>query len=190
MTSTPQTILQHKEPETSYSFRKCCEAVGNAVPIEDRARLYTKLEPFGGKAWFMGRCPLPTHEDKTPSFYIYPPGRYHCYGCGGSGDVVDLEFHCGEYGELWEAMISLAVEYDVKLPERPPSWFRRQERQRPMRDALEEVKVKHVQRRLYRIFAPTIEQIEDETERKAEKAEVWNDLRRAAALVVAGRRTK
>ena len=86
-------------------------------------------------------------------------------------------------------MISLAVEYDVKLPERPPSWFRRQERQRPMRDALEEVKVKHVQRRLYRIFAPAIEKIEDQAERKAEKVQTWDDLRHVAALIVAGRRS-
>jgi hypothetical protein len=33
--------------------------------------------------------------------------------------VIDLEFFCGDYGELWEAMISLAIEYDVDLPERP-----------------------------------------------------------------------
>ena len=188
--TAPTPIVQNSPPGTSYGFRSCCRAVRDAVPIEEVARRYTKLEPFGGKAWFTGRCPFPTHEDKTPSFYIYPPGRYHCYGCGGHGDVVDLEFHCGDYGELWEAMISLAVEYDVELPERPRRWFARQERQKPIRDALEEVKVKHVQRRLYRVFAPTIEAIEDETELKAEKAEVWNDLRRVAALVVAGRRTK
>jgi hypothetical protein len=97
--------------------------VRDAVRIEEIARRYTKLEPFGGNAWFVGHCALPDHEDKTPSFYIYPPGRYHCYGCGGSGDVVDLEFHCGHYSELWETMISLAVEYDVELPQRPPAWF-------------------------------------------------------------------
>jgi hypothetical protein len=46
-----------------------------------------------------------------------------------------------------------------------------------------------VQRRLYRIFAPTIERIEDETERKAEKAQTWRDLRGVAVLVVAGMRS-
>jgi len=103
--------------------------------------------------------------------------------------VVDLEFHCGDYGELWEAMISLAVEYDVELPERPPSWFRRQERQEPVRDALEEAQVRHVQRRLYRIFADAIERIEDETERQSEKAQTWHDLRGVAVMVVVGRRS-
>src|SRR5918995_697049 len=159
MTSTPQAILPDNSANASYGFRKCCEAVRDAVPIGEIARRYTTLEHLGGKAWFTGRCPLPDHEDKTASFYIYPPGRYHCYGCGGSGDVVDLEFHCGHYSELWETMISLAVEFDVELPQRPPSWFRRQERQRPVRDALEEVKMPHAQRRLYRLFAPVIERI-------------------------------
>jgi DNA primase len=187
--TTPQTILQHSPPYSSYGFRKCCEAIRDDVPIEEVARRYTHLEPFGGKAWFTGRCPLPDHEDKTPSFYIYPPGRYHCYGCSGSSDVVDLEFHCGDYGELWEAMISLAVEYDVELPGPPRRWFTRQQRQKPVKDVLEEVKVRHVQRRLYRLFAPVIERIEDRTEREAENAQTWHDLRQVAVLVVAGRRS-
>jgi DNA primase len=189
MTLAPHKIIQASPQETSYGFRKCCEAVRDAAPIEEVARRYTKLEPFAGKPWFTGRCPLPDHEDKRPSFYIYPPRRWWCYGCNRGGDVVDLEFHCGDYGELWQAMISLAVEYDVDLPERPTRWFARQERQKPVRDALEEVKVRHVQRRLYRLFAPVIERIEDQTERKAEKAQTWHDLRRVAVLVVAGRRS-
>jgi DNA primase len=184
----PDRSIQDSPADTSYGFRKCCEAIRDAVPIEEVARQYTHLEPFGGKAWFTGRCPLPDHEDKTPSFYIYPPGRYHCYGCGGSGDVVDLEFHCGDYSELWEAMISLAVEHDVDLPERPRHWLARQERQKPVKDALEEVKVRHVQRRLYRLFAPVIERIEDQAERTAEKVQTWHDLRHVATLIVAGRR--
>jgi hypothetical protein len=135
------------------------------------------------------RWSLPDHDDHNPSFYIYLPGRWHCYGCGRGGDVIDLEFFCGGYAEKWGAMIALAVEYGVELPQRPPPWYRRQERQRPARDALGEVKVRHVQRRLYRIFAPTIERIEDETERKAEKAQTWRNLRGVAVLVVAGMRS-
>lgn len=179
----------YKSPNKGYGFRKGCDAVRDAVPIEEVARRYTDLQLFGGKAWFVARCALPDHEDKTASFYIYPPGRWWCYGCGRGGDVVDLEFHCGDYGELWEAMIALAVEYDVELPQRPPAWFARQERQKPVRDALEEVKVKHAQRRLYRIFAPAIEKIEDQAECEAEKVQTWQDLRHVAALIVAGRRS-
>jgi hypothetical protein len=169
MTLSPHRIIQESPPATSYGFRKCCEIVCDAVPIEERARLHTKLEPLGGNAWFTGRCPLPDHEDKTPSFYIYPPGRWWCYGCNRGGDVVDLEFHCGDYGELWEAMISLAVEYGVELPERPESWRRKQRRQKPVRDAVENARREVMRRRLFRwCVLPIIDAIEDEEERKQE----------------------
>ena len=179
----------YKSPDSSYGFRKCCEAVRGAVPVEEIARRYTNLEPLGGKAWFTGRCPLPDHPDNDPSFYIYPPGRWWCYGCDRGGDVVDLEFHCGDHTELWEAMISLAVEYDVKLPERPRSWFGRQARQKPTRDALEEAMIRHVQRRLFRVFLlPEIQKIESDRERAEEYRAAWEDLRPVAEGVVAGRR--
>jgi DNA primase len=139
-------------PKDTYGFRRCCEAVRGAVPVEEVARGYTELRPLGGRAWFTGRCPLPDHEDKSPSFYVYPPGRWWCYGCGRGGDVVDLEFFCGDYGELWEAMISLAVDYGVELPERPRSWHGKQARQQPVRNAIEAAKVYAARRRLYRRF--------------------------------------
>ncbi len=185
MPFSPPPIIQSSPPGTPYAFRKCCETVRDAVALEKVARRYTDLEPLGGKAWFVGRCALPDHEDKTPSFYIYPPGRWHCYGCGRGGDVVDLEFHCGDYGELWEAMVSLAVEHDVKLPERPRSWFARQERQKPVRDALEQARIGRVQRRLYRwLCAPNIARFEDEAERQDEEAIAWHDCGRMAQIMV------
>ncbi len=121
MTLAPEPL--YKNLTNRHGFRKCCEAVREDVSIEGIARRHTKLETLGGNAWFTGRCPLPDHDDKTPSLYIYPPGRYHCYGCGANGDVVDLEFQCGDYGEFWKAMIALAVEYEVELPQRPKRWL-------------------------------------------------------------------
>ena len=36
-----------------------------------------------------GRCPF--HEDRTPSFCVYPETEsFHCFGCGASGDVIDF----------------------------------------------------------------------------------------------------
>jgi CHC2 zinc finger len=177
MTLSPPTILQHSPQETSYGFRQCCKAVRDAVPIEEVARRYTKLEPFGGKAWFTGRCPLPNHEDKTPSFYIYPPGRYHCYGYGGSGDVVDLEFFCGNYGELWEAMVSLAVEYGVELPRRPQRWYEKEARHARWREEAEKVRAEVVRRRIFRLLVlPTVNRIEKEEERREELERAWRDF--------------
>jgi hypothetical protein len=175
MTLAPETL--YKSPTNSYGFRKCCEVIRAKAPIEDRARRFTKLEPLGGNAWFTGRCPLPDHEDKTPSFYIYPPGRYHCYGCGQNGDVIDLEFHCGDYGELWEAMIALAVEYDVELPQRPKRWHRKEARHTRWREEAEKVKAELVRRRVFRLLVlPSVNRIEKEDERRQELERAWLDF--------------
>jgi hypothetical protein len=175
--TAPTPIVQNSPPGTSYGFRSCCRAVRDAVPIEEVARRYTKLEPFGGKAWFTGRCPFPTHEDKTPSFYIYPPGRYHCYGCGGNGDVVDLEFFCGDYGELWEAMVSLAVEYGVELPRRPQRWHEKEARHVRWREEADKVRAEVVRRRIFRLLIlPTVNRIEKEEERRKELERAWRDF--------------
>ena len=184
MVATPPELYPGSSPDNTYGFRKCCEAIRGAVPIEDVARRYTRLEPLGGRAWFSGRCPLPDHEDRSPSFYLYPPGRYHCYGCERGGDVVDLEFFCGDYGELWEAMISLAVDYCVELPSRSDAWFRRQERQQPVRGAIDQIRLNSLQRRLYRwLFLPMVERIEDPDERREEGERLWVETAELARLV-------
>lgn len=35
-----------------------------------------------------GCCPF--HADNSPSFVVYPDQRFHCFGCGADGDVVDF----------------------------------------------------------------------------------------------------
>jgi DNA primase len=185
MATSPLNIITN-DPHHTYGFRKCCEAIREAVPIEEVARRYTDLEPFGGQAWFTGRCPLPDHEDKTPSFYIYPPGRFYCYGCNRHGDVVDLEFFCGDYGELWEAMIALSLEYGVELPKRPESWYRRQERQKPIRAGIEAAKIHAARRRLYRkFFEPLVLATEDQETRAHDAQLFWEMTEPLAERLVA-----
>jgi len=167
----------YKSSDNSYGFRTCCETIRNAVSIEEVASRYTNLESFGGRAQFVGRCALPDHEDKTPSFYIYPPGRFHCYGCGRGGDVVDLEFFCGDYGELWEAMVSLAVEYGVELPRRPQRWYEKEARHARWREEAEKVRAEVVRRRIFRLLIlPVVNRIEKEEERREELKRAWRDF--------------
>ncbi len=35
-------------------------------------------------------CPLPGHQEETPSFNIYDNRRFRCYGCGKHGDALDF----------------------------------------------------------------------------------------------------
>ena len=59
---------------------------------------------------FSCRCPLPGHNDGTPSFFVNPEkATWYCHGCKKGGSVVDL--HMALYGlTLAEAMKDLGGE--------------------------------------------------------------------------------
>ena len=53
------------------------EVVSSYVQLRHRGRTHTGLCPF--------------HSEKTPSFVVYPETQsFYCFGCGASGDVIDL----------------------------------------------------------------------------------------------------
>lgn len=63
--------------------------------IKERADLvafvsqYTDLVQRGSN--WKGKCPLSTHDEKTPSFWVYPENHnWYCYGCSTWGDIFDL----------------------------------------------------------------------------------------------------
>ena len=62
-------------------------AIRQAYPIVTVAGAVTKLRKAGRN--FTGCCPF--HNEKTPSFYVYPDTEsFHCFGCSAHGDVVDF----------------------------------------------------------------------------------------------------
>src|SRR5215211_74571 len=132
-------------------------AIRENVPLETVAAKATTLTPSGGgKA--KGLCPLPDHQEKTPSFYVYPNDRWWCFGCGRGGDVVALYASVNDFGALREAVGYMALEYGVEIPRRPESWFRKQERQAPIRTKIEAAQIHLARRRLYRrFFKPVME---------------------------------
>ncbi len=167
--------LYSPPPESTYGFRKCCEVIRAAVPVEEIARRYTELKPLGGRAWFEGRCPLTDHDDHDPSFYIYSQGRWRCYGCNRSGDVIDLEFRCGGYAQLWEAMIALASEYNVELPSRSETWHSWKKAKCEIRNVAEEARKEVRRERLFKVLVLTGPEfgIEDPDERRAAIEQAW-----------------
>ena len=47
-----------------------------------------------GDEW-LARCPLPDHEDQTPSFTTNPEKNlWFCHGCVRGGDVIELARFC------------------------------------------------------------------------------------------------
>lgn len=48
-------------------------------------------ELIAHSGYYQARCPHPDHDDRSPSFTVYPEGqRAACWTCGFSGDVIDL----------------------------------------------------------------------------------------------------
>jgi len=55
--------------------------------ILDVVGSYVPLKKKGNNYW--GLCPF--HNEKTPSFSVYPPKQmYHCFGCGESGNSISF----------------------------------------------------------------------------------------------------
>jgi DNA primase len=125
----------------------------------------------------VGRCPLPDHEDKTPSFTVNPEKNvWFCHGCLRSGDVVDLaRFAWGyEKHELTMAAADLLHEFGHPIPERPESWHRKQARQKPIRNGIEAAKIHVARRRLYRrYFEPIVLASTDEEDRAHDEQLLW-----------------
>src|SRR5258708_14005141 len=65
-----------------------------AYPVKQQADIvrivgeYVKLKKAGAQN-FSGLCPF--HQEKTPSFSVHATRQfYHCFGCGGCGDVFSF----------------------------------------------------------------------------------------------------
>jgi DNA primase len=153
------------------------------VPVIDLADRLTG--PSGlrrvGKEW-AGRCPLPDHEDRSPSFTVNSEKNvFFCHGCLRGGDVVELARLAWGYDQrdAHIAAAMLLMEFGHELPERPPAWHRKQERQRHTRTAIEETKKDVVRRRLFRhLILPLIDAIEDEEEHARELDRAWGEFQR------------
>lgn len=89
------------------------ERVKQAVPLRDAAECYglnvTRSQ--------MICCPF--HEERTPSFKLYED-HYYCFGCGASGDVINLTAQI--FGITFhEAAHKLAADFGNDPNQPPPA---------------------------------------------------------------------
>jgi DNA primase len=82
-----------------------------AAVVGRRARLARS-----GRQW-KGCCPF--HGEKTPSFYVYEDGHYHCFGCGAHGDAIGFVMQSEGVGFM-EAVERLATEASLEVPKPSP----------------------------------------------------------------------
>lgn len=83
------------------------------VDIEDAISPYVQLKRRGRN--LIGLCPF--HNEKTPSFTVYPEsGSFYCFGCGVGGDIFSFT-RLIEGLDYIEAVKLLAEKTGVRLPE-------------------------------------------------------------------------
>ena len=79
------------------------EVIGQYVQLRHRGRTYTGLCPF--------------HNEKTPSFTVYPDTQsFYCFGCGAAGDVINFVRKISNLGYV-EAVKQLAGRAGMPMPE-------------------------------------------------------------------------
>ncbi|QOG07625.1 DNA primase [Aureimonas sp. OT7] len=113
------------------------EEIKSRIPISEvigRRVTWDRRKSQAGKGDYWACCPF--HGEKTPSFHCEDSkGRYHCFGCGVSGDhfrfLTDLEGM-----SFPEAVERLAGEAGLPMPERDPEAELRQEARTSQIDAL------------------------------------------------------
>ena len=90
------------------------EEIKERTSLVDLVGQRVKLTKAGRN--FKGLCPF--HNEKTPSFYVFPErDGYHCFGCGQSGDVFTWVMRT-ENVEFGEALRILAERAGVELKPR------------------------------------------------------------------------
>jgi hypothetical protein len=80
-------------PKKYFCTDACCREyfervkAANPLPAFCQSR-GMQLNRNGSPDHFVCLCPL--HQEKTPSFTLYPDNEFYCFGCAAKGDVIDL----------------------------------------------------------------------------------------------------
>jgi DNA primase len=130
-----------------------------------------------GERW-RGKCPICENGEHSDAFSLDDTlGLFHCFACGSGGDVVRLvERWCGF--SVAEAVAWLGHTYDLDLPERPESWYRKQDRQARLRQALIEERREIKRRRLFKyLILPELEKL-PEADQPREAEITWERMKR------------
>src|SRR5215211_9025490 len=95
--------------------RDAVQEVRERTDIVDLVGQYVQLKKAGRS--YKGLCPF--HQEKTPSFIVFPDSQnFHCFGCGRGGDL--FSFYMGvERAEFREALQELAKRAGVQLDSAP-----------------------------------------------------------------------
>jgi DNA primase len=141
----------NREPVT---VRTQIRFLKDEIPIEDYASKVTKLSGRGVER--RGCCPIHQGENPT-SFSVHIVKQvFYCHACQARGDLIDLCVLVEKHADTWTAVISLAEQYDLELPQRSETWHQFSTEKYTVRDAVQKHLADVYQRRLTRVYAPLV----------------------------------
>lgn len=117
------------------------EAVKQSVTTRQAA------EHYGIRVGRNGMACCPFHNDKTPSMKL--DQRYHCFGCGVDGDVIDFTAALYGLGKK-EAAVQLANDFGLSYEKWKPQ--KKNRKPKPRQKSPEE-QFQEAQRRCFRVLA-------------------------------------
>ncbi len=144
---SPNTTLSLERQR--YSIRRACAKLRDEISIEDYLH-HHGVEVRRNRA----RCIV--HDGDNPqSFSIDPEGQlWHCFACQDGGDLLDLCEVVEKHADTWTAIVSLAQQFNVELPQRPERWHHWQDEKKRIRAAAVKAVARSYQRRLVLLYAP------------------------------------
>lgn len=162
--------------------RKRFDIIKGAVPVATLAR--DLIEENAGRLRersdeLRGQCPVCLNGNHSEAFEAsLEKNLWHCFACGEGGDVIDLANLAGRCESPGFAVAWLAHKYGVELPERPDSWYRKQDRQARIRERIEAERMEIRRRRLFKYcILPELENVPPE-DRERETKIAWERFRR------------
>lgn len=126
---------------------------------------------------FRGVCPL-CHNGEHSKAFSSDGQLFYCFACQEGGDVVTLAALANDMPPAMAAAW-LAQRYGIKLPDRPDSWYAKQDRQARLRERIEAERKEIKRRRLFKyLVLPELEHIEPEADRRRETIRAWDRFQR------------
>jgi DNA primase len=90
-----------------------------AERIKESVSVSDALDLYGYQLNRHSKMLCPFHREKTPSFHVFKDDKaWKCFGCGVSGDVIDLVEKLFEL-EFMDACFLLCNDFNLPLPNRP-----------------------------------------------------------------------
>ena len=101
---------------------------------------------YGVRVGRNGMCRCPFHDDKTPSMKV--DRRFHCFGCGADGDVIDFVSRMESISPK-EAALMLARDFSIPYEDKGPPG--RSRRTRPRQETPEQ-QFRRMERYCFRVL--------------------------------------